>query len=58
MDLADVVERRMSELDGKVCLVSGGAGHIRVALTVESELLKEASIRIRRLADTCLAERK
>jgi arginine:pyruvate transaminase len=37
---------------------SGGAGHVRVALTVESELLKEASIRIRRLADTCLSERK
>ena len=37
---------------------SGGAGHVRVALTVESELLKEASIRIRRLADTCLTERK
>jgi arginine:pyruvate transaminase len=37
---------------------SGGAGHVRVALTVESELLKEASTRIRRLADTCLAERK
>ena len=37
---------------------SGGAGHVRVALTVESDLLKEASIRIRRLADTCLAERK
>jgi arginine:pyruvate transaminase len=35
---------------------SGGAGHVRVALTVESELLKEASIRIRRLADTCLAQ--
>ena len=34
---------------------SGGAGHVRVALTVEAELLKEASIRIRRLADTCLA---
>ena len=37
---------------------SGGAGHVRVALTVESELLKEASTRIRRLADTCLTERK
>ncbi len=37
---------------------SGGAGHVRVALTVESEVLKEASLRIRRLADTCLAERK
>jgi len=37
---------------------SGGAGHVRVALTVESDLLKEASIRIRRLADTCLTERK
>ena len=37
---------------------SGGAGHVRVALTVESNVLKEASIRIRRLADTCLAERK
>jgi len=37
---------------------SGGAGHVRVALTVESDLLKEASIRIRRLADTCLAECK
>ena len=37
---------------------SGGAGHVRVALTVESNLLKEASLRIRRLADTCLAERK
>jgi arginine:pyruvate transaminase len=36
---------------------SGGAGHIRVALTVESEVLQEASLRIRRLADTCLAER-
>ena len=35
---------------------SGGAGHVRVALTVEAELLKEASIRIRRLADTCLAK--
>jgi len=31
---------------------------VRVALTIESELLKEASIRIRRLADTCLTERK
>jgi arginine:pyruvate transaminase len=37
---------------------SGGAGHVRVALTVESDVLKEASIRIRRLADTCLSERK
>ena len=37
---------------------SGGAGHVRVALTVESDLLKEASLRIRRLADTCLTERK
>ncbi|KRO47242.1 MAG: aminotransferase [Acidimicrobiia bacterium BACL6 MAG-120924-bin43] len=35
---------------------SGGAGHVRVALTVEAELLKEASIRIRRLADACLAK--
>jgi arginine:pyruvate transaminase len=37
---------------------SGGAGHVRVALTVESDVLEEASIRIRRLADTCLSERK
>ena len=36
---------------------SGGAGHVRVALTVESKVLQEASLRIRRLADTCLAER-
>ena len=36
---------------------SGGAGHVRVALTVETELLKEASVRIRRLAETCLAEK-
>ena len=35
---------------------SGGAGHVRVALTVEAELLKEASIRICRLADACLAK--
>jgi len=34
---------------------NGGAGHIRIALTVESEILKDACSRIRQLAEKLIA---
>lgn len=37
---------------------NGGAGHIRIALTVESEILRDACTRIRKLAEKLCAEAK
>jgi arginine:pyruvate transaminase len=35
---------------------NGGAGHIRIALTVESEILRDACTRIRKLAEKICSE--
>jgi arginine:pyruvate transaminase len=35
---------------------NGGAGHIRIALTVDSEILREACDRIRNLAEKICSE--
>ena len=37
---------------------NGGAGHIRIALTVDSEILRDACTRIRRLAEKLCSETK
>jgi aspartate/methionine/tyrosine aminotransferase len=37
---------------------NGGSGHIRIALTVDSKVLRDACTRIRKLAEKICAETK
>ena len=37
---------------------NGGAGHIRIALTVDSEILRDACTKIRKLAEKICADNK
>ena len=50
-------EQNVSVMPGE-SFGNGGAGHIRIALTVDSEILRDACARIRRLAEKLCAEAK
>ena len=50
-------EQNVSVMPGE-SFGNGGAGHIRIALTVDSEILRDACARIRRLAEKLCSEAK